>query len=121
MSDDESKSKCLKVITNKKPYLIENLKPIIESIGDTSMLLKKLMDNGVNILTIHGIAKNCKILNVITFYNKLTIKEEITNLGDLIINKNKEISGFFNKTMTNNSFLKKIGQLAKIILNFRVK
>ena len=81
MSDDEENSKCLKVITDKKAYLIENLKPIIESIGDANMLFKNLLTFGVNILTMHGFAKNCKILNVIIFYNKLTIKEEILNFS----------------------------------------
>ena len=121
MSDDEENSKCLKVITDKKAYLIENLKPIIESIGDANMLFKNLLTFGVNILTMHGFAKNCKILNVIIFYNKLTIKEEILNLGDLINNNKEKISGIFNRTLSGDSFLKKFGQLAKIILNIRVK
>ena len=120
MSDDEDKSKCLKVITDKKDYLIENIRPIIESIGDGNLLFKRLLTFGVNILTIHGFAKNCKILNVIIFYNKLTIKSEILNLGDLIINNKNNISGVFNLT-SSDSFLKKMGKLAKIILNIRVK
>ena len=97
MSTNVNTSKCIKTISDKKEYFIENIEPIIANIYEPTKLPQLLLNHGLNILTTHGLAKNCKLLNFILFYNKLTRLNEI------------------------NSIVKKLGELARVVLNFIVK
>ena len=121
MTDNENTSLCINLIKNKRTDFLRNLKPIVNSFNDTQKLFNTIMRYGLNLITIHGFAKNCKILNVVIFYNKLTILKEITSLGNLVYNTSREIAGIFNKTIPEESILKKIGKLAKQLLGVRVK
>ena len=121
MANDEKKSLCIGIIDKKKDDLIRFIKPIVDSSSDAQKLLNVLIESVMKIITIHGFAKNCKILNVIIFYNKLTIMNEIINLSNTIVKSSKEIAALFNKEFANESIFKKIGKLAKKLLNINVK
>ena len=100
---------------------LKNLEPIVNSLNNTQTFFNHFIKYGLNLITIHGFAKNCKILNVVIFYNKLTIRGEITNLGESVHNTARQIAGIFNKTVPAESIFKKVGKLAKQLLNIRVK
>ena len=121
MAEDEGKSQCVNIINAKKEDFIRYIEPLINAIDDTQKFFNIFIENILKLVTIHGFAKNCKILNVIIFYNKLTIKEQIKSLSESVINNAKNISAIFNKTVTEESIFKKIGKSAKIILDINVK
>ena len=121
MSTNVNTSKCIKTISDKKDYFIENIEPIIANIYEPTKLPQLLLNHGLNILTTHGLAKNCKLLNFILFYNKLTRLNEINDLGILIYKNAEEIANIFDKTDEINSIVKKLGELARVVLNFIVK
>ena len=121
MADNENESLCIGLIDDKKQHFLKNLEPIVNSLNNTQTFFTNFIKYGLNLITIHGFAKNCKILNVVIFYNKLTIRGEITNLGESVHNTARQIAGIFNKTVPAESIFKKVGKLAKQLLNIRVK
>ena len=121
MADNENTSLCIELINDKKQDFLKNLEPIVNSLNNTQTFFNNFIKYGLNLITIHGFAKNCKILNVVIFYNKLTIRGEITNLGESVHNTARQIAGIFNKTVPAESIFKKVGKLAKQLLNIRVK
>ena len=116
---DINNSKCIKIITDKKQYIVENIDETVNAISDDG-LFDKFLNNVLNIITIHGLAKNCKLMNFIFFYNHLTQLNEIQNLGQTIINKAVNMSDIFNPNRTESLF-NKIGIFSRDILNFTVK
>ena len=116
---DEDKSKCIKVITDKKQYIVENIDDIISDINNDDLFDKILMTS-LNIITVHGLAKNCKLMNFIFFYNQLTQLNEIQKLGQTIHNRAVEIAEIFNLNNTA-SFFKSVGIFSRDILGFSVK
>ena len=116
---DINNSKCIKIITEKKQYIVENIDETVNAISDDG-LFDKFFNNVLNIITIHGLAKNCKLMNFIFFYNHLTQLNEIQNLGQTIINKAVNMSDIFNPNRTESLF-NKIGIFSRDILNFTVK
>ena len=124
IAEDKMNSKCLQIINNKKEEFMGHIRPIVNSLNDEQKLFNNFVEHGLKLLTIHGFAKNCKILNAIIFYNKLTNKNEIINLGNEVINEKEQIAGVFNKTVdpsTENSIFYKLGKLAKMLLNINIK
>ena len=121
MADNENTSLCINLIKDKKNDFLMNIKPIVNSLNETQKLFVAFIKYGLNLITIHGFAKNCKILNVIIFYNKLTIIDEIISLGKSVNNSAVKIAGIFNKTIPEESIFKKIGKLVKQLLDVRVK
>ena len=117
---DINKSKCIQVITNRKQYILDNIEEIVKGINDTQVLFEKLIENGLNILTIHGFAKNCRIINFVFFYNKLTQENEIISIGETIHNNATLIADIFNPAIKDSLF-KKVGNFSKHILNLVVK
>ena len=100
---DINNSKCIKIITEKKQYIVENIDETVNAISDDG-LFDKFLNNVLNIITIHGLAKNCKLMNFIFFYNHLTQLNEIQNLGQTIINKAVNMSDIFNPNRTESLF-----------------
>ena len=100
---DINNSKCIKIITEKKQYIVENIDETVNAISDDG-LFDKFLNNVLNIITIHGLAKNCKLMNFIFFYNQLTQLNEIQNLGQTIINKAVNMSDIFNPNRTGSLF-----------------
>ena len=72
IAGEKNDTKCVEVITKNKDDFMRHIKPIIDSLNDTSKLFNSLVEHGLKLLTIHGFAKNCKLLNAIIFYNRLT-------------------------------------------------
>ena len=100
---DINNSKCIKIITDKKQYIVENIDETINAISDVG-LFDKFLNNVLNIITIHGLAKNCKLMNFIFFYNQLTQLNEIQNLGKTIINKAVNMSEIFDPNRNESLF-----------------
>ena len=121
MVKNESGSLCLQVVNERKNEIIEHLRGIIDSLSDIDNRFTEFGVNLLKLLTLKGYAKNCKILNFVIFYNKLTNKDEIIKLGNLIYNTATELSGIFNRTNTNTTFFKNMGKLAKKVLDIKVK
>ena len=121
MADNKSNSKCLKVVQKNKQKIIGYLKSLFNSLSDIHNSFTEFGVNLLKIITIHNFAKNCKLLNFVIFYNKLTHMEEIQKLSNLIINSSREISGIFNKTRIDTPFFNKIGELAKKVLEIKIK
>ena len=124
IAGEKNDTKCVEVITKNKDDFMRHIRPIIDSINDTSKLFNSLVEHGLKLLTIHGFAKNCKLLNVIIFYNRLTNLEEIKILGNTTIKLKREIAGIFNKTKSGqveNSLFYKIGKLAQVLLDLKIK
>ena len=117
---DLNQSQCIQVITNKKQYILDNLQEIVTGINDTQRLFETLIENGLNILTIHGFAKNCKIINFVFFYNKLTQEKEIKKLGTSISNNASLLADIFNPKIKDSLF-KKVGNFSKYFLDLSVK
>ena len=121
MADDKNNCKCLKVVEENKQKIIGYLKSLFNSLSDIHNSFTEFGVNLLKIITIHNFAKNCKLLNFVIFYNKLTHMEEIQKLSNLIINSSREISGIFNKTRIDTPFFNKIGELAKKVLEVKIK
>ena len=119
VTGDEDKSKCIKVLNDKKQYIVENIDDIISDINNDE-LFDKILLNSLNIITIHGLAKNCKLMNFIFFYNQLTQLDEIKKLGQTIHKEAEKIADIFDPETTS-SFFKKLGVFSRKILGFTVK
>ena len=117
---DISKSKCIKIITDKKQYIVQNIDETINAITDDSDLINQFITNLMNVITIHGLAKNCKLMNFVFYYNQLTQLNEIQNLGKTIHNNATKIATIFDPH-NNLSLFKQIGIFSRDILNFTVK
>ena len=117
----EDKSQCTLCIKKNKNIIIENLKGIVNNMNDSSKLFKAFMTNGLNILTIHGFAKNCKIFNLILIYNSLTIKEKIKELGEHIFKNTDKINDIFGYDLTLNNLFNRLGKALHTILKIKVK
>ena len=117
---DINNSKCIKILTDKKQYIVENIDEIIKAIGDDNNLFDQFMHNAMNVITIHGLAKNCKFMNFVFFYNQLTQLAEIKTLGENI-NKNASYIAEIFDPKNNATFFNKIGKFSRDILGLTVK
>ena len=117
----ESESQCTQVLIKNKKNFIDNLIPIVGSFGNNKELYNAIIKNGLNILTIHGFAKNCKILNIIILYNSLTIEKNVKSLGKKLIELATTINDIIGEKITTKDFFNKIGILANTIFDLIVK
>ena len=116
----ETESQCIQVIKKNKAGFINNLMPIVNTLQDSSKLFRTILNSGLKILSIHGFAKNCKILNVINIYNSLTVRKNVYNIGETIYNNAQEITDVFGVNFTDHLFYK-IGRLAYTTFQIKVK